>query len=227
MTSLHRLLIASSALAALPAAAQVQWYAVAAGGSARTDIEQVRSVEGGIRNAITMQTAFDDSDAAWKLSAGLRFNAVLALEMTYADLGRTMTHTRGVGSDFALPYGFTVDRTVRGLGLDVVGTLPVVPSRLDLIGKLGVYRTSIRADVALEDNAAFSSAPESRFRRDTGKEDIAHLGVGLQARITPRWAIRAEYERFLSVGNPFTLGDPNGTGRSDMDVAWLGVVYRF
>ena len=227
MKSPIRLLAVASTLAAIPAAAQVQWYGVAAGGYARTGIEQVRSVEAGIRNAITTQTAFDDSGAAWKLSAGLRFNSAVALELTYADLGRTQTHTRGNGGDFAFPYGFTVDRTVRGLGVDVVGTLPVIPSRLDLVGKLGVYRTSIRADVALEDNAAFSTAPEDRFRRDTGKEDIAHVGLGLQARLTPRWAIRAEYERFLSVGNPFALGDPNGTGRSDLDVAWLGVVYRF
>ena len=227
MKTFPLLLALSTGLAALPAAAQSQWYTVAAGGRARTGIEQVRSVEGGIRNAITTQTAFDDSDAAWKLSAGFRFNPALALEMTYADLGRSKTRTGGIGSDFALPYGFTVDRTVRGLGLDVVGTLPIVAKRLDLVGKLGAYRTSIRADVALEDNAAFSTAPEARFRRDTGKEDIAHVGLGLQAHITPRWAIRAEYERFLSVGNPFTLGDPNGTGRSDIDVAWLGVAFSF
>src|SRR3982750_2757796 len=121
MKSLHRVLLVSATMAALPAAAQVQWYGLAAGGYARTNIDQVRSVEGGIRNAVTTQTTFDDSDAAWKLTGGLRFNSIMALELTYADLGRTKTHTRGIGGDFSFPYGFTVDRTVRGLGLDVVG----------------------------------------------------------------------------------------------------------
>ena len=227
MKTLRHSLFVAAALAAFPAAAQVQWYGLAAGGAARTNVDQVRSVEGGFGSVNTLQTSFDDSGAAWKLSAGLSFNPAVALELTYADLGRSSTSTRGTGGNFNTPFGLTVVRRVRGLGLDLVGTLPLIPSRLDLVGKLGAYRTSITADIALQDDISFTTAPTERSRRDTGKEDITHVGIGLQARLSPRWAVRAEYERFLSVGNPFVLGDPNGTGRSDIDVAWVGVAYRF
>ena len=213
-------------LASLPAAAQVSWYGAVSGGQARTNIEYVRSVEGGFSTPVLLQTSHDLTDAGWKLTGGLRFNRNVALEVTYADLGRISTHTDGSGGVFVQTFGLDISRKVHGVGLDVVGSLPVA-SRFELLGKLGVYRTTVRTDVALTDAIVFSTAPELRQRTIDGREDIVHVGLGVQARIAPRWAVRAEVERFMDVGNGFRVGDPNGTGRADVDFASVGVVFNF
>ena len=222
-----RSLLVLAVLPALPAAAQVSWYGLAAGGAARTDINAVRNREETLVNVTSLQTDFDDTDAAWKLSAGLRFNRALALEISYVDLGKATTNTQGLGGEPALPFGFKVGRKVSGVGLDVVGTVPVIPQRLDILGKVGIYRTRLKATADLEGNILFSNNPGDTHRSAERKEDTTHLGVGVQGWITPRWAVRAEYERFFSIGKPFQIGGVGTTGEADIDVAWLGVVYAF
>jgi hypothetical protein len=222
-----RSILLATTLVALPAAAQVSWYALAAGGVARTDINAVRNREETLINVSSLQTDFDDKDAAWKLSAGLRFNRALALELSYVDLGKATTTTRGLGGDPAYPFGFIVGRKVTGLGLDLVGSVPVLPRYLDLIGKLGVYRTTLKADATLEGNIVFSNNPGDTHRSAERKEDTTHIGIGLQHVITPRWSVRAEYERFFSIGKPFQIGGVGTTGEADIDVAWIGIVGTF
>jgi OOP family OmpA-OmpF porin len=220
------LLSGAAALAAIPAMAQVSWYAAASGGQARTDGEYIASVENGLGNVQTAHTSMDKDDAAWKVTGGLRLGRGVALEVTYVDLGKISTSTRGTGGNFMTPYGVDINRKVQGVGVDVVGSLPVA-SRLDLLGKLGVYRMNVKTGISLVDDISFTGSPAERSRNVDGKEDIVHVGLGLHYRLAPRWAIRAEYERFMDVGNRFVLGDPNGTGRADVDVASAGVVFSF
>lgn len=215
----------SLAVAALPAAAQVSWYAAASGGQARTDSEYIASVENGLGNIQTAHTSLDEKDAAWKLTGGLQLARGVALEVTYVDLGKISTSTRGTGGNFMTPYGVDINRKVQGVGLDVVGSLPVASS-VDLMGKLGVYRMDVKTGISLVDDISFVNSTD-RSRNVNGKEDIVHVGLGAQFRVAPRWAIRAEYERFMDVGNRFVLGDPNGTGRADVDLATVGVVFNF
>ena len=217
---------AACMLTALPAAAQVSWYAGAAGGQARTSIDWVRNRESTLQNVQSTQTAFDDKDTAWKAFAGLRFNRAISLELGYVDLGRATTATRGLAGDPSLPYGISMDRKVDGYGLDVVGTVPL-PARLELIGKAGLYRTRLQTTAVLDGNIIFSNAPGDRSRSIERKEDTFHLGVGLQWWLTPRWAIRAEYERFSNIGKPFEVGGSGTTGQADVDAAWVGAVFRF
>src|SRR4051794_40903395 len=108
-------------LASLPAAAQMTWYAGAAGGRARTDIEAVRNRESTLTLVQSVQTAFDDTDTAWKAFAGLKFNSVIGLELAYADLGRATTRSEGLGGSPAAPFSTTINRNVTGFGLDLVG----------------------------------------------------------------------------------------------------------
>jgi opacity protein-like surface antigen len=223
----HLLFALSASLAALPSFAQVSWYGIAAGGVARTDINAVRNREETLINISSLNTDFDDTDAAWKLTAGLRINRALALELSYVDLGKATTATRGLGGEPALPFGFIVGRKVTGLGLDLVGSVPVIPRYLDVIGKVGVYRTTLKADATLEGNIVFSNNPGDTHRSAERKEDTTHLGIGLQHAITPRWSVRAEYERFFSIGKPFQIGGVGTTGEADIDVAWIGIVGNF
>ena len=215
-----------AALAAAPAFAQVSWYAGLAGGQARTDIEAVRNRESTITLVSSLQTDFDDRDAAWKVFAGMRFLPGLGLEVTYADLGRATTTTRGLGGNPALPFAIAINRDVTAVGIDLVGHAQL-PARLTLQGKVGYYRTTLKADATLEGNIVFNNSSDERFRSTKLNEETTHLGVGLEWAMTRRWAIRAEYEKFLNVGKPFQAGGTGTTGEADLDAAWVGVVARF
>lgn len=220
------LLAVAAALAAAPACAQVSWYAGLAGGQARTDIEAVRNREANIQLVDSLQTDFDDKDRAWKAFAGLRLNPALALEVVYADLGRASTATHGIGGAQSLPFAITIGRKVTGVGVDVVGSVPLAPSRLEVLGKVGVYRTRLEAEATLEGNVTFSNT-DARHATAERKEDTTHLGLGLQWWLARNWAVRAEYERFLGIGKPFGSDGTGSTGAADADAAWLGIVARF
>ena len=226
---LHRLLPIALALSALsaPAAAEVSWYAGAAGGQSRTDHELVENRESTLLFATDIRTDFDDSDTAWKAFAGLRFNRVLALELSYADLGSHRMRTTLMGGEPPLPAAIIINRKVTGYGLDLVGTMPLDIDRLDIFAKVGVFRSRIEADATLEGNIEFSGGAGERFRSTKRNEENLHLGLGVQYWFTPRFAVRAEYERFASLGKPFAVGGSGTTGQADTDVAWVGLVARF
>jgi OmpA family protein len=216
----------AATLFVLPAAAQVSWYGGIAGGQARTDIAAVRGEEGNLQLVDALQTDFKDKDRAWKAFAGLRLNPAIALEVVYADLGRASTATHGLGGAQSLPFTVTIDRKVSGVGLDVVGSVALIPSRLDLLGKAGVYRTRLNATATLEGNVVFRTSAERRLTAER-KEDTTHLGLGMQWWLARNYAIRAEYERFLGIGKAFGTEGTGQTGAADLDAAWLGIVARW
>lgn len=223
---ISRLLLPCLIAFSTSAAAQVSWYAGAAGGQSRTSIDAVRNREATLLNIDSAQTAFDDRDTAWKAFAGLRLNRAIALELAYVDLGRARTRTEGFGTS-TLPYATTINRKVDGFGVDIVGYAPIFADKLELVGKVGVYRTRLDVNNQLEGNIVFTNNPGDTYREVTRREDTTHVGIGLQHVITKRWAVRLEYERFFSIGKPFAVGGVGTTGQADVDAAWVGVVAKF
>lgn len=225
---MKKTLLAAFCLAAFPAAAQVSWYAGASGGSARTDNEIVANREATIVNASNISTAFDERDTAWKLFAGARLNRIVGLELAYADLGRSRLDTRLLGGDPPFPAGIAIDRKVKTFGADLVLFAPLGVERFDLFGKAGYYRTKLDASASLSGNIQFSNGdPAERSRASSRREDTFHWGLGAQYALTRNLAVRAEYERFTSVGKPFAVGGSGTTGQADIDLVSVGVVYRF
>ena len=220
------LIAAALALAATPAAAQLRWYVGGSVGQARTSNDAVTNRESTLQFVQSMQTDFDDTDSAWKVFGGVRFNPYLGLEATYTDLGTATTATRGLGGDPVLPFGFIIDRKTRGYGLDLVGVLPFA-ERFELFGKAGAYRTRLEASATLEGNAVFSNSPGDRFRTVTRTETTRHLGAGLQWRFAGPWTLRVEWERFYDIGKPFEIGGSGTTGEASVDLASVGLAYRF
>jgi OmpA-OmpF porin, OOP family len=219
--------LAAAAAFSAPAAAQLAWYAGASGGQARTSGELVSNRESTLLFATDIHTDFDDTDTAWKAFAGVRLNRVIALEASYADLGSHRMRTTLLGGDPALPAAITINRKVSGYGLDLVATMPLEVPRLDVFGKVGAFWSRLEADAALEGNIEFSGGSGERSRSAVRHEQGLHLGVGAQYWFTPRFAVRAEYERFASIGKPFAVGGSGTTGQADTDVAWVGIVARF
>ena len=221
------LLSTALSLAALPAAAQVSWYAGAAGGQARSDTEMIANRETTFQNLLGVVTPYDDTDTAWKVFGGVRLNRVIAVELTYADLGKRSTDSLVYGGNPADFGHFIVRHKISGYGVDVVGTAPLGFDRFELFGKLGLFATRLEASAETSGIAVFAGGNGERTRSITRNETNLHLGLGAQYWVTRNIAIRAEYEHYDSIGKPFALGGQGTTGEADLRVASLGVLARF
>lgn len=216
------------AAVAMPAAAQVSWYAGIAAGQAKTDRELVANRESTLTQAASISTAFDARDSAWKTFAGVRFNPVLALELTYADLGSHRMITTLQGGDPPLPAAIAIDRRISGYGLDLVATAPLGWSRVEIFARAGAFRSRLEATAALSGNIVFTGGdPNERVRGTTRDETVLKLGIGAECRLAGNAAMRLEWERYTSVGKPFAIGGSGTTGQADTDVVSLGVTMRF
>lgn len=116
----------------------------------------------------------DDTDTAWKLFGGYRFNRYVALEGTYVDWGE-------VSGILADPTPRVVPLRQTATGVAVVGSIPLGPE-FSLFGKLGYLW------VEQERPASASGS----FER---KEEEAHFGAGARFAFTPNWVARLEWER--------------------------------
>lgn len=219
-------LLALAALS-LPAAAQVSWYGGVAAGQSRTDRELVDNRESTLVYAQDVHTDFDAKGTAWKAFGGVRFSRWVGLEVFYADLGSHRMNTTSLGGYPPFPAAILIDRKISGFGLDAVGNIPLLEDRLDLFAKVGTFRSRLEATASLDGNIEFSNGSGERFRSVKRSENVSHAGLGLQFWITPRVAIRGEWERFFSIGKPFEVGGTGTTGRADTDAGWVGVVARF
>jgi hypothetical protein len=216
------------AAASVPSAAQVGWYAGLSGGQARTDGELVANRESTITDATDLRTAFDAEDTAWKAFFGLRLNAVVALELAYADLGRHRTHTTMQGGQPPLPAAISVDRRISGYGIDLVGMPPLGFRNVSLFGRIGAFRSRLDATATLEGNIVFTGGDADERRRTTHRrETVLKTGLGGEWWFRPDTALRLEWERYHEVGKPFAVGASGTTGEADTDVVTLGVLMRF
>lgn len=145
----------------------------------------------------------DRKDTGYKLFGGYQLNRWFAVEAGYFDLGTS----RFTGP--TLPTGQVIGETsVRGLNLDLVGTLPLT-DRFSLIGRVG----------------ALHARTEGRFDTPTGRLDTdargtqARGGLGLQYAFSRSWSARAEIERMRL---PDTAG-----GHGQADLISVSMLYAF
>lgn len=216
------------AAAAAPAAAQVGWYAGLSGGRAKTDGELVANREATITDATELRTDFDAQDSAWKGFFGLRLNPVVALEVSYADLGRHRTHTTLQGGQPPLPAAIGIERRISGYGVDLVVAPPLGWTNLGLFGRIGAFRSRLEATASLDGNIVFTGGDVGeRARMTTRQETVLKTGLGGEWWFRPNAALRLEWERYHEVGKPFAIGGSGTTGEADTDVVALGVLMRF
>lgn len=141
----------------------------------------------------------DDTDTGWKVYGGYMFHPNVGLELSYVDLGKFTGSAPGV----------SVEAKPKTVDLSLIGVLPL-PDRaspFSLFGKVGGNRWKV------DTNTNLGSAS------DHGT-DLSY-GVGAQYDFARNWAGRLEWNRFRDVG------DPNTTGRSDIDLLSLNVSYLF
>ena len=188
------------ALPAMPVLAQ-QEPAYAYGGlslgSSRAKIDEARITAGLLSGGLTTSAmSRDEKDTAWRLFGGWQFNRNIALEAGVFSLGRF-----GFSSTTVPAGTLSGDITLRGLNLDLVGTLPL-SERWSLLGRVGAQMT--RATDRFSGTGAVSVLNPNPSKRETNVK----FGGGIQYELNRSFLLRAEAERYRindAVGNHGTV----------------------
>src|SRR5437868_39477 len=131
---------AFAALAAPLALAQDSgWYAGGNVGRAAVTIDDARITQGlAAQGLATNSIENHDRETAFKVFGGYQFNPNIALEADYFSLGHF-----GYAAKTTPAGTLQGDMRLRGVGIDLVGTLPLA-GNLSALGRIGV--TSTRAN---------------------------------------------------------------------------------
>lgn len=184
------------------------WYGGANIGQSTANIDEARITSGLLGSGLVAGPFnLDERDGAYKIFGGYQFNPYFSVEAGYFDLGRFgfSTTTTPAGT-------LSGDIKIKGLNLDLVGTLPMT-DKFSAFGRIGV--THARAQDSFVGSGAVNVLNPNPSSRDTNLK----VGLGLQYAFTDALSLRAEIERYRiddAVGN-----------RGDVDMASLGLVYRF
>jgi len=156
-----------------------------------------------------------DSGSGLKLFVGYNFSKYLALEGFYADLGEfktTASVTDGVDTISLLESYKTSGFGVAGLGMWPIN------NSFSMFGKLGIVSWNMKyqanfsdTTIALSDIVSASASSVSPL-----------FGIGAQFDFSQRFGIRAEYERYFSIGDSNTSGD-----KFDIDLISVSGIVRF
>lgn len=157
-----------------------------------------------------------DKKTGWRVFFGYQVNPYLAFEAGYADLGKFKT---ALTWSFVIPsppvnVSTTFHTTV--YGVDAVGTLPVGAGGFALLGRIGYFHWTLDA---------VTSAPFLPGIIGPGEEKPkgynVDIGVGAKWDFSKNLGARLEYTRYPKVG------DAESTGKSDVDLLSVSLLYRF
>ena len=205
-------LMAFAVLAAItcpPAMAEESnWYGGVSVGQSRAKIDDARIISGLLAGRFaTTSIRDDDRDTGYKIFGGYQINRNFSFEAGYFDMGKFgyIANTVPLGS-------LTGEIKIRGLNLDLVGTLPI-SEKFSAFGRVGLSHAEAR-DTFTGTGLVHVVKPYL-----TKRDDGVKYGVGMQYAFNESWAMRVEAERHRvndGVGN-----------RGDIDLVSAGLIYRF
>jgi OOP family OmpA-OmpF porin len=143
-----------------------------------------------------------DTDTAFKVYGGAYLTKNWGGEIAYVDFGKTTAD----GTFLGIPA--TARTKVNGLILDATGPLG---DQFSVFAKLGILGWHVDSNAAL---SGFGSASLS------ASGSSLTYGIGAQFNFTKAFGVRAEWEHFDKVGD-------DSTGKSDIELGSVGVVYKF
>ena len=162
----------------------------------------------------------NDTSTGWKLFAGYQLNEHLALEAGYVDLGNFKISASGNFAGPPLPPGpgtASGSDKATGFSLDAVGTLPI-NEQFGLIGRIGIFAWTLDASSSAAQTGAVNPLSVSTSDKPSGTS--LDFGVGVKYDFNRDVGVRAEFQRFQSIGN-------DNTGKSDIDLISASLLYRF
>lgn len=200
-----------AALSSAPTVAQpTGWYGGGNIGRTGATIDDDR-IRGGLAGQGLGTSSIDDrdEDTGYKVFGGYQLNPNFAVEAGFFDIGR-------FGYTATTVPGGTLsgDIRVKGLNLDLVGTLPLT-DRFSALGRLGVTSTRTEGRFSSTGAARVPYLDATPSQRSTN----AKFGLGLMYEFTESLAMRLEAERYRikdAVGN-----------KGHADMVSVGLVYWF
>jgi OmpA-OmpF porin, OOP family len=152
----------------------------------------------------TGTTVCDDKDIAFSIFGGYQFNRNFGIELGYVDLGRVSFSV----PRFAGPVAIRFEST--GLEVSGVGTMPI-NQQFSFYGKLGLFLWDL--DVRATGPGGTAALSED------GTDLTFALGAGY--RLMKDVALHVQWQRYNDIGDGFT------TGKSDIDLIGVGLLFRF
>jgi OmpA-OmpF porin, OOP family len=175
--------------AATPALAQkTSGFYIGGGGGQSSMLDLSNVCNNRLPAAGITTTSCDNKGVAWKGFVGYQFIRYFGVELGYYDFGKGTIKTAAGDASFK----------ARGPYAGIVVTAPAT-DRLSFIGRLGVLRwsTKLNADAA----TGIASASDNGIN--------GSFGVGVEYMFTDWVGMRAEFERFVTVGDDATTGQTN------------------
>ncbi|OYU41511.1 MAG: flagellar motor protein MotB, partial [Burkholderiales bacterium PBB4] len=184
------------------------WYIGANGGQSTAKIDDPRISSGLLGSGFTSVLVSDhDRDNGYKLFGGYRLNPNFAVEAGYFDLGHF-----GFDATTLPPGTLKGNITLRGVNVDLVGSLPITP-KLSVFGRIGANYAEARDTFTGGGNVVVLHPSPSTF------DTLPKVGLGVQYAVSDSLAVRAEMERYR-------INDAIGN-RGDVDLVSVGLVYTF
>lgn len=200
-------LVAITSPSAMADEAITGWYGGANVGQSRAKIDDARISSSLMGSGFTSSITDDDRATGYKVFGGYQFNKNFSLEGGYFDLGK-FGYTANT-----VPAGtLNGSSKVRGLNLDLVGTLPIT-DKFSAFARIGLNYADVR------DSFSSTGAVRVLDPNPSKREANYKFGVGAQYAFTEALAMRVEAERYR-------INDAVGN-RGDVDLISVGLVYRF
>jgi len=184
------------------------WYVGGNLGQSRTTIDDARITSYLAGAGLGTSSIVDDNRGnSYKIFSGYQLNRNFALEAGYFDLGE-------FGYTATVPAGTRIGKIkLKGLNLDVVGSMPV-SEKFSMLGRLGLNYAQAKDEFTSTGTVPAPTTPSPSKSALNYK-----AGMGLQYDFNKSLGMRAEAERYRiddAVGN-----------KGDINMFSLGLVYRF
>ncbi len=170
------------------------------------------------------QTSLDETDTAFALIGGYRWNRYLAFEAGYARLGEATYRSRATG-EFPLESGSLdtyVASATSGFTVSALGTLALTRD-WEVYARGGVLFASNELKVVLVAQGRDFIPPIGNRAADSFSQSSTdpYAALGISRRILEIYDLRLEYQRVFDAGLEVT------GAQGDVDVALLGLTVTF
>jgi opacity protein-like surface antigen len=168
------------------------------------------------------------TDVAFVGLLGYRFTPAFSIEAAYIDLGKlSYKSSEVVTSPFfgVIPSSANLDASAKGPTLSALAILPLSPA-WEIYGRAGVFfsKVTLDANASLVFASAQPGVPDGAgggFDSVSANSVNPLVGVGAAWHMFERLSLRAEYTRFINVG------DKDTTGQINIDLVNIGLTYSF
>lgn len=228
------------ALASTNVVAQ-RFYIGASGGAARIDSDYSSQVGEGFEQSspgllVASDVRAETHGGAGRVFGGIRISEAFALEVDYTRLATIngFHTTRAADPNTARTFSFwRSEHDANAWGVSLLAHAHV-SSEVSLFGRAGVARTRLRQSLGSSlyrfDNPGGPPVTSFEASRPDVDETRPVAGLGIDWRLGEAFTVRASWDRYFGVGEPFS-GDPrpaNGAlGEFDIDYFGLGATFRF